>query len=146
MRREDKYPTTDVFQFYNVNPRGRLTEDCVIRAITAATGKDYNDVVMETARLQCETGYQATGVKGLANYMERIGWVKCQQPRKADNTKYTGEEFCRYLTKYSKSRGSMIANIGGNHTVAILYIDGHFKVVDTWDSSDGCIGNYWVQK
>jgi hypothetical protein len=34
----------------------------------------------------------------------------------------------------------MIANIGGHHIVAI--IEG--QINDIWDSSDGCIGNVWV--
>ena len=38
-------------------------------------------------------------------------------------------------------KGTCVANIGGNHTVCIK----NGKVHDTWDSTDGCIGNYWVK-
>jgi len=37
---------------------------------------------------------------------------------------------------------TVIANIGGHHIVAI--IEG--RVWDTWNSTDGCIGNYWTKK
>ena len=38
--------------------------------------------------------------------------------------------------------GVCVANLGGNHTVCIK--DG--KVLDIWDSSGGCIGNYWIKQ
>ena len=34
-----------------------------------------------------------------------------------------------------------IAHIGGHHIIAIV----DKKVNDTWDSTDGCIGNYWTK-
>lgn len=68
-----------------------------------------------------------------------LGWVKHKQPRKPDNTKYTGKEFCRQIAENSVN---YVANIGGNHTVAII----NGKVHDTWNSTDGCIGNYWTKE
>ena len=35
-----------------------------------------------------------------------------------------------------------IAMIGGHHIVAIVKA----KVCDIWDSTDGCIGNYWTKE
>ena len=67
--------------------------------------------------------------------MELKGWTKMRQPRKRNNTKYTGKEFCEIF------KGVCVANIGGNHTVCIK----NGKVYDIWDSTDGCIGNYWVK-
>lgn len=64
------------------------------------------------------------------------------QPRKADGTKYTGKEWCDKIQRNPNFPGRIIANIGGHHTVAI--IDG--RVWNTWDSTDGCIGNYWIEK
>ena len=36
----------------------------------------------------------------------------------------------------------MVINIGGHHMACI--IDG--KVWDTWNSTEGCVGNYWIKK
>ena len=36
MRRQDKYPETKWFIYDNVNPKNKITSDCVIRAITKA--------------------------------------------------------------------------------------------------------------
>lgn len=43
---------------------------------------------------------------------------------------------------------SFIANIGGHHMVCIKEtggLHGSHKVHDTWNSTDGCIGNYWTK-
>ena len=142
-KRQSKYPETSTFHYHNANPKNRITGDCRIRAISVACEIPYNQVVMDLAKIHCETGYDQTANQGISILMERYGWIKCKQPRKADNTKYTGEEFCRLIQRSRKPEWKRImANIGGHHEVAI--IDG--KVWDTWDSTDGSIGNYWVKR
>ena len=133
--RREKYPDTKTFTFYNANPKGKLTCDCVARAICTAFDEPYEKVLREMFEMQIKTGYEYTDTKGIEKYLESRGWAKMKQPRKNDNTKYTGKEFCKYY------KGTCIANIGGHHTVCIK----NGKVYDTWDSTDGCIGNYWVK-
>ena len=149
MTREQKYPETRTFHYHNQNPKGRLTTDCVIRAISTALEIPYNQVVMEMAELQCKTGYDDGDKKLYDKYLQSKGWVKHDQPRKSDNTKYTGAEFCKEISKSILFLGkSVVANIGGHHVVCIKEIDslhGIHKVHDTWDSTDGCIGNYWTK-
>lgn len=86
----------------------------------------------------CKTGYALNDVKGEAKYLESKGWVKHSQLRKPDGTKYTGKEFCKLVAEKNQR---YIANIGGHHAVAIV----GGKVNDIWDSTDGCIGNYWTK-
>ena len=156
MRRENKYPDTDTFHFHNANPKNRITGDCRIRAISTACEVPYNQVVMDLAKIQCETGYDQTANQGISILLKRYGWSKCKQPRKPDGTKYTGKEFCEVLQKWLDDEelhgmeykdGIIISprifcNIGGHHEVAI--IDG--KVWDTWNSTSRCIGNYWIKQ
>ena len=137
MTREQKYPDTSTFHYYNANPKNRLTTDCVIRAICTALEQDYCKTVMELAELQCKTGYDDGDKKLYDKYLQSKGWVKHPQPRKADGTKYTGKEFCD-MKPTMKRR--IVANIGGGHIVAII----DRRVWDTWDSTNGCIGNYWT--
>lgn len=148
MTRKEKYPDTDTFHFYNANPKNRFTTDCVIRAICTATEIPYNTVVMEMAELQCKTGYDADEGKLINMYLQSKGWIRHGQPRKWDNTKYTGKEFCKELMRYDSEIDSgevdmhhIIANIGGHHIVAII----SGQVFDTWNSTGGCIGNYWTK-
>lgn len=138
MKRQEKYPETSTFHYYNANPKGRITTDCVVRALCTALKQDYNETVMELAEMQCKTGYDDGDTKLIDKYLQGKGWIKHKQPRKADNTKYTGKEFCKRARKYER----YVANLGGNHTVAIV----NGKVNDIWDSTDGCIGNYWTKE
>ena len=140
MTRREKYPDTDYFHFHNANPKNRFTTDCVVRAISTATKRPYEQVVRELADLQIATGYDTSAVECYGKYLESLGWIKHKQPRKTDGRKYTGKEFCKELWKTYDYR-RIVANLGGNHVVAI--IEG--AVNDTWDSTDGCIGNYWTE-
>ena len=133
--RQQKYPNTETFIYYNANPKGRITTDCVVRAICTALNEPYKYVLMEMMELSIETGYEYTDKKCIDKYLELKGWTKMKQPRKSNNTKYTGKEFCKTF------KGICVANIGGHHIVCIK--DG--KIYDIWDSTDGCIGNYWVK-
>lgn len=147
MTRQQKYPETSTFHYHNANPHNRITTDCVIRAISTATEIPYNQVVMELAELQCKTGYDDGDVKLYDKYLKSKGWVKYNQPRKADNTKYTGKEWCKQLQEdydwviNPDKIKRMVAHIGGHHVVAI--VDG--RVWDIWDSTCKTIGNYWIK-
>lgn len=151
MKREDKYPETKSFVYFNANPKHRITGDCWLRAICTGLGEDYNDVLMEMVKVQLETGYELSCDKAVEKYLASKGWVKMKQPRKDDNTKYTGKEFCSLLSENYKDGkiGNLICNIGGHHMVAIKPTGKgkslKYKVHDIWDSTGGCIGNYWVK-
>lgn len=156
MNRRQKYKDTDTFKFRNVNPKNRITGDCTFRAITLALDQIYNQTVMEMAEMMCKTGYALNDSKGEEAYLKSKGWIKMKQPRHSDGSKYTGKEFCRVIQRYlpdTEMYGnewddgivispSIVAHIGGHHIVAI--IDG--IVNDIWDSTNGCIGNYWIKR
>lgn len=147
MTRQQKYPETKTFHWHNENPKGRITGDCRIRAIATATGMEYNNVVLALALIQMETGYDQCTNQGIDILMDVLGWKKQKQPRKPNGKKYTGKEFCKVQQKGVSENGIVISprifcNIGGHHEVAI--VDG--KVWDIWDSTGGCIGNYWVKE
>lgn len=137
--RQEKYPETKTFHYYNANPRNRITGDCRIRAIAVACDVPYNQVVMDLARIQCETGYDQCANQGISILMKEYGWTKHKQPRKLDNTKYTGKEFCERLAQPGKK---YFLNIGGHHEAAIV----NCKVWDIWDSTGGCVGNFWTKE
>ena len=143
MKRQEKYPDTDVFHYYNANPKNRITGDCVVMAVSTVCDIPYNDVIIEFANITCETGHDCYGFKGFDIFMKRHGWIKMKQPRKIDNTKYTGKEFCQAIQDgaFNNKHNRIAANIGGNHMVAI--VDG--VINDIWDSSNKCIGNYWIK-
>lgn len=136
MTRKNKYPETEYFHYININPKNRITGDCTFRAIASATGKSWEDVVMEMAQFSIKTGYSINDKKGIEKYLDSIGWIKLKQPKKLDNTKYTGKEYIREFNP-----DCIICTMGSHHLTCI--IDG--KVNDIWDCSDGCVGNIWVR-
>lgn len=145
MTREQKYPETRSFHYYNANPKNRKGGDCAVRAICTALDQSWETTVREMTEIGLMHGFLVNDRNTIDKYLKSRGWVKHSQPRKSDNTKYTGKEWCVELQEpfnnklYFEDR--IIANIGGHHMVAI--IDG--KVNDIWDSTDGCIGNYWTK-
>jgi hypothetical protein len=149
MKRQEKYQDTSTFHFFNANPKGRITGDCTFRAVSTALNQSWEETVMDMATFSCETGYAINDKKGIERYLASKGWIKFPQPKKSDNTKYTGKEFCRKISSNILYVGkSIIADIGGHHIVCIKETDGlhgTHKVWDIWDSTDKCIGNYWVK-
>lgn len=141
------YKDTEVFHFHNANPKGKNTTDCVTRALCTALEIPYETVVRELAELYIKTGYDPADSILYGKYLKSKGWVKYRQPKHYDNTKYTGKEFCGEIRSGHEGDfpkleyKNVIAHIGGHHIVAIV----NGKVWDTWDSTDGCIGNYWVK-
>jgi hypothetical protein len=141
MTRQQKYPETRSFHFHNANPKGRITTDCVIRAITTATEQPYEEIVRSLAEWQIETGYDDGDTKAYGAWLEAHGWKKQKQPRKQDGSKYTGKQFCAMLKKEGNHE-RIIAHIGGHHIIAIV----DCKVWDIWDSTGKCIGNFWTKE
>lgn len=150
MTREQKYQNTSTFTYYNANPKNRITGDCVIRALCTAMNEPYEKVYRELFEFSMQNKYMLNDKKCYEKWLESKGWVKKAQPRKSDNTKYTGKEFCKELSQSIEFLGkSVIAKIGGHHIVCIKETDGLngvHKVHDIWDSTSKCIGNYWVKR
>lgn len=141
-KRRAKYPETNTFHYYNANPKNRLGNDCVIRAICTALDQSWEQTVRELTEVGIKKGFVLNDKQTYAEYLKQKGWIKKEQPRKFDGTKYTGKEFCEKLQRSGNAPYmNIIAHIGGHHIVAIV----NGKVNDIWNSTDGCIGNYWVQ-
>lgn len=134
---------TEYFRFHNANPKGHRAGDCVYRAIATSTGKTWDEVLDGLVEVAHKYKYPVDVPECYGRYLESLGYSKMKQPRKPDNTKYTGEEFCKYLIRNRLYSGyDIVAHIGGHHIVAI----DRAQVVDTWNSTDGTIGNYWIRR
>ena len=56
MKRQDKYPDTKWFVYENVNPKGKVTTDCVVRAVCKALEKTYTEVYEGMFKYSLRTG------------------------------------------------------------------------------------------
>lgn len=113
------------FMFTNPNPSRKLTGDCVIRAISILTGKDWEQTYIDLA-IQ---GFMMHDIPSSNDvwsaYLLRNGYRRHIIPDTCPDC-YTVEEFAMDYPK-----GDYLLATG-THVVAIK--DG--TIMDTWDSAD----------
>lgn len=119
----------------NVNLKNKKTSDCVVRALSKASGKDYKQVAQELFDLYMKYGYMINDKHTYERWLEMNGFIKYKQPRKRDNTKYLVGEIDRLI------------RLGEN---AVISCANHLTCVagdslcDLWDCRKKTIGNYYV--
>lgn len=62
----------------NANPYNVNIDDCLIRAITLATGKDYQDVFDELCYIADEKGWDIDEFRTAVVYLHDLGWEACE--------------------------------------------------------------------
>ena len=124
-----------VFQYYNANPYGNNTNDCVIRSICGVTGKEWEEVLMELTLCAMKHKLMIDDPDLYTKYLKENGWTKHNQPKKKCGKKYKAYEWAPIF------KGKAIAHVGAHHMVMVS----HGKVWDTWYSLDGIVGNYWTK-
>ena len=122
-----------LFRYYNCNPHHVHTDDCVVRAITAGTGKSWDEVVEELVAYMLKHGYMMNTPETYGVYLKDKGWVRHKAPTKKGCGVTVGE-FAK------KFKGHAIVHVDDNHVTYIA--DG--RIWDLWDPSDHIIGEYWV--
>lgn len=121
----------------NVNPKNKKTGDCVIRALTSASGKGYYQVSDELYELSKKTGHMLNSKQTYEKWLDANGFVKHKQPRKPDGTKYTVREIKELVGDLEQAVVSM-----ANHLTSYE----HGRIVDTWDCRRKTIGNYYTKR
>ena len=88
---------TKYFTYHNANPKGKITADCVVRALSLAMKKSWDEVLTDLYTYALKYKQMLNDDVLYKKYLKDNGWVILKQPRKWDNTKYTGVEFCQEL-------------------------------------------------
>ena len=120
----------------NENPKNKKTTDCVIRALTTATGKSYYEVFEELYKLSIKTGWFMNEKRLEEKFLEQNGFVKYKQPKDDFGYKYEIGQIDQLVSK---------------EDVVIIRCCGHLTVVknhtlyDIWDCRRKCINNYYVK-
>lgn len=113
---------------YNPNPKGAKVGDCVVRAISKATGTDWNEAYAEL----CAYGYASKDMpsanKVWSKMLKSKGFTRDFAP-----FGITVAEFCEAFPS-----GTYILAIDG-HAVAVK--DGCYY--DSWDSGHETVVYYW---
>ena len=120
-----------MYQYLNVHPKGLLVCDCVKRAITKVTGKDYMEVQRELNRCKKITGCeQYNDNKNWKYYVEKqLHGKEYSFPAVKGQARMNGYLFCEMFPK-----GSYILRMAKHLSCCV---DG--VIYDTWDCRDKCI-------
>lgn len=70
MKRQDKYPDTDTYHFYNANPHNKFTDDCVIRALSTAMEQSWEDTFNDLCQISLKYGVMPTDTKCFSRYLK----------------------------------------------------------------------------
>ena len=128
---------TSYFHYINVNPKNLIEGDCVVRAISRATGLPWKKVYTDLTIIGAEMCRMPNSTQVYDKYLQTLGFVKNPAPKKPDNHKYRGKEFCEEFF----NKGVCVMHIGGHHMSCVI----NGVINDTWNCSGGSIGNYWVR-
>lgn len=120
----------------NLNPKGRKTADCVVRAIAKAQGKSWLEVfdaLTEIARKR----YSVLNDKDVYTvYLKEYAVIPCVVETTEGNFKFTVKEFAD-----SHNQGTYVVQVA-NHLTTV--IDG--DIYDTWNCSAKKIYKIWEVK
>jgi len=117
------------YKFYNANSKGNFVNDCVIRAISVAEGKSWDETYEKLSDLAQEEGNLLDDVNFVENYLDK------KYKRVPHYSKTVGE----FLVEYPK--GIYLITMNGHITVAIDEI-----LYDTFDCRNRVMRCGWLVK
>lgn len=123
------------FEYCNVHPKGLRVGDCVKRAITKVTDKDYMEVQRELNRYKKKTGTSKFNNRdNWSPYLEEeLGAIPIKMTPQKGQRRFDGHTFPEAFPK-----GRYIIQMAGHLTCCI---DG--VIYDTWDCRNKCIYKAW---
>lgn len=129
---------TRYFHFYNINPKGRRTTDCVYRAIATALNQTWEETLRDLMEYAIKYSLDPSDKKCFEKYLKDKGWEKQSAPRKGNtNKRYRAYEF-----GVEHQDEDMILSCGAQH----LTFMSKGRIWDIWDCSEGSVGNFWIKK
>lgn len=124
-----------MYVYYNPNPCGHQTGDCVVRAICAATGQtwdqSYDGVVLEGKRL----AKMPTTNEVWESYLLRLGFRRYDLPDMCPD--------CYTVADFARDHPAGVYILGtGSHAVTVK----NGSIMDAWNCSQKIPRYYFVKK
>lgn len=124
-----------MYSYFNENPCGRNVGDCTVRAISKATGKDWEKTYLALAIQGYLDGDMPSANAVWGSYLHSLGYR-------------------RYIVPDSCPLCYTVGQFAGEHPVGtyILALSGHVVCVqdgtifDSWDSSNETVLYFWVKE
>ena len=126
------------YVFYNPNPAGKFTSDCVVRAIAKLMNFDWNTAYLNLSMSAFDTKSIISADEAWGEYLLDNGFKRYIIPDTCPRC-YTVAQFAN-----DNPRGRFLLKISGNtsgHVVAV--VDGDYY--DTWDCG-GCVPIYYCER
>ena len=111
------------WQFYNPNPYGKYTGDCIVRALTVALGKSWDDVYLDLSEFGFKNKTMPSVNETWTSFLRKSNFTRYIVPDSCPDC-YTVRDFCE-----DHPQGTYILATE-SHVVACL--DGDYY--DSWDS------------
>lgn len=126
--------TTDNFHYYNNNPNKYKTSDCVVRAISVALDKSWENILSDLTLYALKYKYFINCQELYEIYLKDNGWKKNKYPHKRNGNKYLLGEWLKSFGKEA------IVTIDEDH---LTYVNNHI-VYDIWNCTDNEVGVFWT--
>ena len=120
-----------VWKFYDCNPHHADTEDSIIRSVSTACDRSWEQVMRDMAEYAIKKGMLLTEPELIKMYLTDNGWVE----HKKITPEVTFEEFLKDF------KDTAICQINDWYTVCVK---GGY-LYDVVDGSDVPVGNYWTK-
>ena len=135
-----------MLRYYQPNPLGIRTGDCVLRAFSAAFSVSWETAVDMISEANNRENPILNKISIYEEALLNAGYLKRKAP-KVGNKPMIGVEFCEYLQREYPKGARILARLGKHHIAAILQQeDGSaYRVWDSWNST-ACpvIDDYFV--
>ena len=115
-----------MYKFYNANSKGNFVNDCVVRAISLAEGKTWDETYEELSDIAQEEGILLDDVNFVENYLDE----------RYDRVPHCSKTVGEFLEECPK--GIYLITMEGHITVAI-----HGVLYDIFDCRDRRIWCIW---
>lgn len=141
------YEDTSCYKHFQPNPLGNYIGDCVVRAVSGALDIPWEEAIDLLSSAQ-ETTVNATEVFPLI--LKKNGFFH----RKAltrNGRRLDGKSFCEEMNRKCRNGERIFAYVGRLHVAAIVPVinnDGKavYKIIDSWNSTNRLIGEYWIMR
>ena len=121
-----------MFVEFNPNPSGSNVGDCVIRALSLATGSDWDSTYLELANLGFEMRDMPSANHVWGEFLRRHGFKRYAIPDTCPSC-YTVKDFCA-----DHPQGLYVLGTG-SHVVTAL----NGSYYDSWDSGNEPLAFVW---
>lgn len=124
------------YRYYNANPANIITDDCVIRAISTALDKSWDDVLKDLFKYSLKYKYFINCQELYEIYLQNNKWQKHKKPYRKNGKEYSLNEWLEIFG------GEAIVTVGEDH---LTYVNKHV-VYDVWDCTNGIVETFWTKK